>query len=248
MNVLLEVIPSAIATGIGITLANSVVNFCKHRNLVNDTSQVFKLLISNQLDDLYNMLEDCQEIKIKLNTRQQALIGPDNNQNIDCYDPSTTPEARKELLTEINRLKNRENTIRNDDLYKEKLNDIKLFKHTQLKYITKYFRKLKILLEDLKIFTSHELPNTIEDFDGFSWKSSEEYKSRVEFLIARIDITICLGLIAKIKLNSSDKEAQNDLRETFNRLNQFKDKIKNEQSILSLLKEDFEFIENYINQ
>lgn len=231
---------TAIGTGVGLVIANWITNILKYKNRVNDTSKVFDLLIRNQLDDIYNIRIDCMELKKILNMKRQIIFGSCNAKETEVYDPESRKEERKRLLKESTRIKNREDTIRNDDLYKNQLNNVNLFKGIQLQSIVEYFRKLKILLEDLRNLTDYDLPNNLDEFEYISVLNnnnySESYDVLVEYILARIDITSYYGLIVRYKLNIFNKnQLNNDLNEVRERLKHSPDYVKNQD----LLKEDF---------
>lgn len=245
---------TAIGTGVGLVIANWITNILKYKNRVNDTSKVFDLLIRNQLDDIYNIRIDCIELKKTLKIRGQKIFGYYNAEKTEVYEPESRKEERKRLLKESTRIKNREDTIRNDDLYKNQLNNINLFKGIQLQSIVEYFRKLKILLEDLRNLTYYDLPNNLDEFEYVSVLNndnySESYDVLVEYILARIDITSYYGLIVRYQLNIFNKnQLNNDLNEVRERLKNSPDYVKNQD----LLKEDFSNIldtdfENSINK
>ncbi|MBE9077957.1 hypothetical protein IQ241_11745 [Romeria aff. gracilis LEGE 07310] len=242
----------AINTGLGIVLGNLVINIFKYRNLINDTSKVFDLVVSNQIDDLYNIQIACENIRTRLTTHARTIIGSQNDPNTTVLEPQRTAEERRGLLMDTERIKDRERTIRDDDLYKGKLDEIKLFKSSKLEVLVRYFRKLKVVLEDLRNFTSYELPNSIDEFDTFNWRLSEThrisetYRNRTNFLIARINIVICLGLMTKRIFNRFDTKAQQNLGEVYQQLLNLKSEIQDDENIYySLLKEDFGVIQEF---
>ena len=150
-------------------------------------------------------------------------------------------------MKDITKIKDRESTIRHDDLYKGKLNDVKLFKDETLETLVRYFRKLKAVLEDIRNFTFYELPSSIDDFKAFNSCLSETYIDRSDFLIDRINTVICLGLIAKYIFKSFSKKDQNKLIEIYKLLDLSK-KIKDDNSIYSSLNEDFLIIHDFIKK
>ncbi len=235
---------AGLGTAFGIVLGNLVINYIKYENLLKDVSKVFDLVISNQLDDLYNMSIAFVSIHDRLTTRAVTIIGLKNDQNNIVSEPQRTDDERRGLLKDLARIKDRESIIRNDDLYKAKLSDIKLFKSSNLEIVVRYFRKLKILLEDIRNFTSYDFPSTIEECAEFNWKPITEYKTRTNFLIARIYSVICFGLIAKKVFNSFNAKADGDLSESYTKLSYFQHEIQNESSIYSLLKEEFDIIKS----
>jgi hypothetical protein len=221
---------AGINTGLGIVLGNWVINSFKYRNLIKDISKVFDLVVSNQIDDLYNIRMACENIRNRLTTHAGTIIGSHNDPNIIVLEPQRTAEERRGLLKDTERIKDRERTIRDDDLYKGKLDDIKLFKSSNLEVLVRYFRKLKVVLEDLRNFTSYELPNSIDEFDTFNWRSSETYRNRTNFLIARINIVICLGLMTKRIFNRFDIKAQQDLGKVCQQLFKLKNEIQDDKN------------------
>ncbi|CCI14916.1 hypothetical protein MICAE_440005 [Microcystis aeruginosa PCC 9806] len=236
---------AGINTGLAIVLGNWVINIFKYRNLIQDISKVFDLVVSNQIDDLYNIRIACESIRGRLTTHAGTIIGSQNDPNIIVSDPQRTIEERKGLLKDIAKIKDRESTIRDDDLYKGKLDDVKFFKSGNLKILVRYFRKLKVILEDLRNFTSYDFPNSIDDFDSFNWRSSEIYKDRTNFLIARINIAVCLGLMTKHIFKSFDTKAKQYLSEVYQLLLNLKQEIQDDKNIYSLLKEDFDTIQEF---
>lgn len=245
-NTMFATIVAGTTTGLGIVLGNLVINCFKYKNSINDVSKVFDLVVSNQIDDLYNIIMACESIRNRLTTHAVTIIGSQNDQNIIVLDPQRTTEERRGLLKDIARIKDRDSTIRDDDLYKGKLDDIKLFKSSNLEILVRYFRKLKVVLEDLRNFTSYEFPSSIDEFDDFNWRTGEIYRNRTNFIIARINILICLGLITKTIFNSFDTKAQKDLNEVYERLFNLKKDIQDDQNIYSLLKEDFNVIQEFV--
>ncbi|MDJ0677682.1 MAG: hypothetical protein QNJ36_20240, partial [Calothrix sp. MO_167.B42] len=127
-NTVFEKVVAGITTGLGIVLGNWVINSFKYKNLIKDISKVFDLVISNQIDDLYNIRMACESIRGRLTTHLDTIIGSKNYPNIVVCDSQRTNEERMGLLRDIEKIKNREETIRDDDLYKKKLDDVKLFK------------------------------------------------------------------------------------------------------------------------
>lgn len=236
---------AGINTGLGIVLGNWVINSFKYRNLIKDISKVFDLVVSNQIDDLYNIRMACESIRSRLTTHAGTIIGSQNDPNVIVLESQRTTEERRGLLKDAARIKDRESTIRDDDLYKGKLDDIKLFKSSNLEILVRYFRKLKVVLEDLRNFTSYELPDSIDEFDTFNWRSSETYKNRTNFLIARINVLICLGLITKSIFKRFDTKAQKDLSEVYQLLFNLKHEIQDDRNMYSLLKEDFNVIQEF---
>jgi hypothetical protein len=214
--------------------------------LLKEVAKVFDLVVSNQLDDIYNIRIACSSIHDRLTTHAGTIIGSTHDPQTIVQDPQRTKEERSGLLKDLARIKDRENTIRNDDLYNAKLSDIKLFKSRNLEIIVRYFRKLKMLLEDIRNFTSYDFPNSIEEFEKFNWKLSTEYKKRTNFLIARIDVVICLSLIAKKAFKTFDEKADTgrDLYKFYTNLSYLENEIQNETSIYFLLKEDFDIIKS----
>jgi hypothetical protein len=239
---------AGINTGLGIILGNWIINSFKYRNLIKDISKVFDLVVSNQIDDLYNIRMACENIRDRLTTHSGTIIGSQNDPNTIVIEPQRTTEERRGLLRDTARIKNRESTIRDDDLYKGKLDDIKSFKSSNLEILVRYFRKLKVILEDLRNFTSYELPSSIDEFDTFNWRSIEIYKNRTNFLIARINVLICLGLITKPVFKRFDTKAQKDLGEVYKLLFNLKKDIQDDQNMYSLLKEDFNVIQDFIQR
>ncbi len=122
---------------------------------------------------------------------------------------------------------------------------LKLFKSSNLEVLVRYFRKLKVVLEDLRNFTSYELPSSIDEFDTFNWPSSEIYRNRTNFLIARINIVICLGLMTKHIFKRFDIKAQQDFGQVYQQILNCEQEIQDDSSIYSLLKEDFEAIQEF---
>lgn len=243
-----QIITAGFSTGLGIVLGNLVIGIVKYRNLIKDVSKVFDLVVNNQIDDLHNIQIACGSIKNRLTTHAGTIIGQKNGSNVIVLGPQRTTEERRGLLKDIAKIKDRESTIRDDDLYKGKLNDVKLFKSNDLKILVRYFRKLKVTLEDIRIFTSYELPISIDEFDTFNWRSSETYKKRTDFLIARINAVICLGLMTKRIFNSFDIKTQEKLSEVYRSLSNIQTEIKNDRSVYSLLREDFDIIQIFLEK
>jgi len=237
---------TGISTGLGIIVGDSVINWFKYRDQVKDILKVFDLVVSNQIDDLYNIQIACKSIKNKLTTHTQTIIGSQSNPTT-VVNPQRTVQERTSLLKDITKIKDRESTIRHDDLYKGKLNDVKLFKDETLETLVRYFRKLKAVLEDIRNFTFYELPSSIDDFKAFNSCLSETYIDRSDFLIDRINTVICLGLIAKYIFKSFSKKDQNKLIEIYKLLDLSK-KIKDDNSIYSSLNEDFLIIHDFIKK
>jgi hypothetical protein len=245
-NTLSAIVIAGTTTGLGIVFGNWVINNFKYRNLVKDVSKVFDLVVSNQIDDLYNIRIACESIRNRLTTHAGTIIGSQSGQNIIVPEPQRTTEERRELLKDITKIKDRENIIRDDDLYRGKLDDIKLFNFSNLEILVRYFRKLKVTLEDLRNFTSYELPSSIDDFDTFNWRSVEIYKKRTNSFIARINILMCFELITKPIFNSLDTKARKDLRKIYDQLSNLKQDDK--EGIYSLLKDDFSIIQEFVER
>jgi hypothetical protein len=234
-----------ISTGLGIVLGNWVINSWKYRNLIKDISKIFDLVVSNQIDDLYNIRMACERIRNRLTTHTLTIICSQNAPNIVPESPRTrTTEERRGLLQDREMIEHLENTIRNDKLYNGMLDDIKSFKFSDLEILVRYFRQLKVALEHLKNFTSYELPSSIDKFDNFDESSSERCKNRTKFLIARINISICLGLITKPIFGRFDIKAQKNFSEVYQGLCILKPEIDSENDY-SLLKENFNVIQEF---
>jgi hypothetical protein len=242
-NTVFATMIAGITTGLGIVLGNWIINCFKYKNLIKDISKVFDLVVSNQIDDLYNIQMACRSISDRWTTHAATIIGSQNNSSIVVH--ARTIEERKGLLKDTAKIKDREITIRDDDLYKGKLDDVKLFKSDNLEVLVRYFRKLKVILEDLRNFASYELPSNIDECDTFNWRSSKTYIDRANFLIARINIVISLGLMTKCIFKRFDTQAQKNLGEVYKLLLDLKEEIQDSRSIYSLLKEDFDIIQDF---
>ncbi|MBE9199516.1 MULTISPECIES: hypothetical protein [unclassified Nodularia (in: cyanobacteria)] len=239
---------AGMGTALGIVFGNWVINSFKYKNLLEDVSKVWDLVISNQLDDIYNIRIACQEVQNRLTINAQTIIGSTSadSLNITFSDPKRTDEERRGLLKYVERIKDRASTIKNDNLYKEKLGDIQLFKSSNLSIIVRYCRKLNILLEDIKNFTSYDFPSTNEEFNSLKSHSVQEYKERTSFIIARINSVICLGLIAKKVFKSFNAKDERNLFEIYTELSHLEQEIQDERTIYFLLKEDFDRIKSNV--
>lgn len=205
---------SPLGTGLGIVLGNFVINIVKHWNYLKDISKVFDLIIDNQLDDISNIHIKCVQIKGRITTHYNTITSPKNSEKI-ITDPLSKDREIRGLLQDIQRIEYLVNNIKNDDLSKQKLSEVKSFKGEHLENIISYFRKLKVLIEDLRVFISHEFPSETKDVENFNWRSLDLYKKRIVFIETRINIAICLGLMAKKTFGSFDNRAKQMLQERF---------------------------------
>ena len=82
-NIVFEQVVAGITTGLGIVLGNWVINSFKYKNLIQDISKVFDLVVSNQIDDLYNIRMACEKIRDRLTTHALTIIGSNNYPNKD---------------------------------------------------------------------------------------------------------------------------------------------------------------------
>lgn len=240
-NTVFATVVAGLTTGLGIVLGNLIINSFKYKNLIEDISKVFDLVVSSQITDLYNIRMTCESIRNRWTTHGDTII--DLQKNIVVRDRSI--EERRGLLKDTAIIKDREITIKNDDLYKGKLYDVKLFKSDNLEFIVRYFRKLKVILEDLRNFAYYELPSNIDECDTFNWRLKETYIDRSKFLIARINIVICLGLMTKCIFKRFDTQAQKNFGEVYKLLLNLQEEIQDSRNMHSLLKEDFDIIQDF---
>ncbi len=120
------------------------------------------------------------------------------------------------------------------------------FESDNLQILLKYFRKLKISLDDLTNFIDYEIPNSIEKSDEFNWHPYYYYQERIKFINLRINFVMCLGLIAKNIFGTFNKKAKNDLKHIYNEdIRNSREEIINNQNY-STFKDDLELIEKFI--
>ncbi len=234
-----ETLFTGINTGLGIVLGNWIINSFKYRNMLKDVSKVFDLIIGNQIDDLYNIRMACQNINNQLTTNADIII---DSQDDEQSNPQRTTEERRGLLKYTTRIEDLETNINDDELYKRKLDNLKLYKSSDLEILVKYFRKLNVVLEELRNFTCYELPNSIDKFDTFDSDSINRCQKRTNFLIARINTLICLGLMTKPVFNTFEEKAITNFKEVYKSLLDIEQKIQDDESEYTVLKEDFNSI------
>ena len=232
----------AIGTGLGIIFGNSIINYVKYKNYIKDIYKVFDLLVTKQLDDFYNIECCCSRIKSRVEVSKNTLCRAINPVTLNSSPDERTQKERQSLLKDIEYIKYFITTIKDDDLYKQTIKEIKYLKGENLSVVVRYSRKIKILLEDLRNFIYHESPKSIEEFEDFNYEIFNSYPERLSFLIARINIVMCLGLIAKKYFNNFDIKAKENLKNSFKKVAEFKNRIQDKDSIFYLLKEDYSFL------
>jgi hypothetical protein len=234
-------------TGVGIIIGNSAINFFRRKNEIKDKSKIFALVVQNQLDDLYNIKRHITTIKSYL----EAL-------NIEINKPLQTNTDKDAVkITEIIKQKSelmqyRVSSITSDSLYLKILEELYVYEGNNLSSLVKYSRKLRILMEDLKNFISHDIPVKIEEYKRQNQFKDNPQKinqivspvhqleKRCDIFLTQLNLTLCYAF-KSIKILKNDENSYDQYSK------EIKQEIEFSISQNQELKEYFEDNLKYLN-
>jgi hypothetical protein len=172
---------------------NTLINYVKYNNQVNELKKILYSLIENQVSSISLIQESLIAIKNLLREVYPILSGKQ---------PAETERQKdrvRNFWSNIAQLKRRIAKVEKDNLYEKVLIDRKSLKADSSIVVDSYFNTLSILLTNLETLVFSNFPDSSKEKD-FHWRKKDSIYDLLDMHITDLGVLRCQAEICKIVL------------------------------------------------
>ena len=172
---------------------NTLINYFKYKNQVNELKKILYSLIENQISSIELIQELLNAIKNLLREVYPILSGKQ---------PAETERQKdrvRNFWSIIAQLKRRIEKVEKDNLYEKVLIDRKSLKADSSIVVDSYFNTLSILLINLETLVFSNFPDSSKEKD-FHWRKKDSIYDLLDDHITELTVLMCQAEMCKIVL------------------------------------------------